>query len=171
MNNEMILDVILSSLLLFFHLSSFIFCLIWRKKYFYKCLHQSTAGFAFFFISTFIGIVFPILGFTFLDNGSSGTKCLIFAIVLCPFILLFSVYCLCFCIYIKGNHVIKRVLFFEEKINLKDPETIVEHRIESLWIIISSKDKVTIRIFEKGIEGEPQSFVEKCKKIQASKEK
>jgi len=114
------------------------------------------------------GIFLPIGGFTFLDGGSSGTRSLIIGLVICPIALVFALNGICFCIFLNGHEVVKRTLFSETKVDLRDPETFIDDPVPRrkyvLTSIVSAKSQIVIQFESLGTEGDLTSFLEDCKK-------
>ncbi len=173
MNAEVILDIVLSSLLGTMHLSSFVTCIVWRIRKFRRGLHTSTAGFLAFALSIFFGVFLPIGGFTFLNGGTAGTKSLIIAMVFCPILLPFALREVCFCIFLDGNDVVKRTLFSETRINLREPGAYIDCDKPftiTFWISINCRDNQTIQFNSRRIEGDLASFLKDCKKVKTKAE-
>ena len=172
MDAEVILDIALGSLLAAAHASVIATSVIWRRRKYRKGLHYSTIGFASLFLSLFIGAFLPIGGFTFLDGGKSGTKALIAALVICPLLLASAVRGICYCICIEGTEVVKKTLLHEVRIDLRDEGTTIDDRkpwTKTFWISINSGKNTTIRFKSRGTEGDINSFLDNCKKMQNPK--
>ena len=169
MDAEAILDIVLGSLLGVAHAFVIATSAIWRVRKYCKGLHYSAVGFAFLILSCYFGVFLPIGGFTFLDGGKAGTKALIVALVICPWLLVSAVRGICYCVYIDGTEVVKRTFFSETRIDLKDEGAFIEdyypHTI-TYWVKIYSGDNRIITFNSRRIEGDVKEFLENCKKIQ-----
>ena len=168
MTSETILDIILGSVLGLAHLLSAIYIIFWRRKKYSKGIHTTHIGATMLCFSVCMGVVLPIGGFTYPDGGQSGTKALITAMVICPFPLVASLRFLCFCVFIDEKSVIERVLWFEKRIRLDEPGTLIllDNSYGRLVISIISEDKKKmIEINERHFLGDVSDFLEACKKI------
>ena len=168
----MVLDIVLGSLLAAAHVSAVVTVVIWRLRKYRKGLHFSTIGFASLFLSFYIGVFLSIGGFTFLDGGTAGTKALIVATVICPFLLIFALRGICYCIFIDGHDVVKRTFFREVRIDLRGEGVIIDDRkpwTKSFWISINSGKNQTIAFNSRRTEGDIASFVDSCNRIHTSK--
>ena len=170
MNVEIILNIFLTSFLGVSHVFVIVTSLVWRLRRFHKGLHYSAIGLGYLFLSIYVGMFLPIGGFTFLDGGASGTKALIAAAIICPFLLFFAIRGFCYCIYIDGCEVVKRTLFREVRIDLRDKSVIIDDSEPwtiTFWISIRS-DKNQITFNSRRTEGDIRSFVKNCKIIHKS---
>ena len=171
MNAEVILDIVLGTLLVSAHLGCAIVALIWRRTRFCKTahtIHCTQIGCFPFGWSVLYGIIFPIAGFTVLDGGQSGTKVLISAIVFCPMALAWSTYLLCFCIFLDGKTVVKRVLWSETRIKLDEPGAYILAGMSfgSDDVTIVSDDGTKIIDFgERHVQGNVKDFLKIRKQI------
>lgn len=172
MDAEVILDIALGSLLGVAHAFVIVTSVIWRRRKYRKGLHYSAIGFASLLLSSFFGVFLPIGGFTFLDGGKSGTKALITALVFCPWLLVLAVRGICYCIFIDGTEVVKKTLLREVRIDLRDEGTTIDDSqpwTVTFWISINSGKNTTIQFNSRRTEGDINSFLDNCKKIQNPK--
>ena len=172
MDAETILDIILGSLLGLVFLSCAILALVWRLTKFVKTIHATGVGSLAMVLSALLGILPPISGFTFMDDGQSGTKALIVAILFCPAMVAFSLREFCFCIFVDGKDAVKRVLWVETRIDLSEngAAILLGEDFGRLQIaIISSDGKKEIRFSERHVEGDVSEFLEICKQIRNEK--
>jgi hypothetical protein len=169
MNGQIIAIIILISLLVMIHASAWIINWVWRLKNFRKGgLHTSTFCFMFLGFSTFSTAFLTIGGFTFLDNGTSGVKCMVFSLLLLGPLLLAGIKHGCYCIYIEDNYVVEKKLFSTVRINLKEPGTTIydpypHHKDHNT--IISSPNNDVISFNFNFIEGNRNSFIDACVEI------
>lgn len=168
MDVETIIDIVLSIFLGSAHLLFLLVSLTWRHKKYQKFLHNTWTGIISFLLSFCFGVLLPIAGFVFLDNGEAGTKMLIIGSILCPLFLLLSIHNFCFCIYIEGNLVIKKTLFTAVRIDISKVDSVVEKRpvFGDYAINIISANGDCIQFFKRTIEGDVQLFLKECYKIQ-----
>lgn len=169
---ELIIDIILGSFVFVSHISVLVIALLWRKKKFHKVLHMTTGPMVIYTISFVFCSFLSIGGFTFLDNGTVGTKTLIASVLISIPSLLISLFGACFCIYIDGTHVVKRTLFKEIRIDLSKNDVCLIHFEEPLIFIarITDSSGNEIRFRWRNIQGDFRAFWNNCKSIVRTRE-
>ena len=169
MDGAPILYIVFWSLLGAEHAFVIITAAAWRLRRYHKGLGHSGCGFLALGLSlSFVAVtvyfsIFP---------SSDGTPAIVvieYATVFCLIPLSISLPCLCYCVYIDGTEVVKRTLFSEIRIDLKDEGTFIEEFFPysiDYWVKIYSGDNRILTFNSARIEGDKKEFLENCKKIQ-----
>lgn len=169
MKAEIVANIILTAFLVFVHILVWIIFGIWRLNNYHKGgLHYSGTSLFALLLSTFFNAFLAIGCFTFFNQGISTTKGLVCSILLFWPMLLIGLKDGCFCIYIDGDYAIKKTLFSNVRINLKESGTVIDDtlpRNKWRWITITSSNNDVISFNSIIIEGNINLFVSTCIKI------
>ena len=172
MNAEIIANIVLLSILAAMQLFAYITCVVWRKTKYHKGLHNSGLGFSFLFLSFFVGVFIPIIGLVFPSKELPLYEQLAYETAFCLICLVVAIRGICFCIYLDGNHIVKRTLFSEVRIDLTDSGTTIDDSMphsKDFWTSIYSSNGKIIQFRACAIGGDANQFIKDCCEIQNKK--
>ena len=114
---ETIVNIILISICILFHIIVVIFVACWRKKFYTKGLNHTHFGNFFFFLSICLFVLCLILQLIFKPRI---LNIIFISSLVCPVFLYLCINNLCFCIYLKESSIISKSLSKTICIDLKD---------------------------------------------------